>query len=150
MDARDPLRLENQLCFPLYAGAKEVVRLYTPLLNEIGLTYTQYIVMMVLWSEPSLSVKALGQRLYLDAGTLTPLLKRLEQGGLLTRRRDPKDERSVIIAITDAGAALKQRAASIPERIGSCIPLTADEAATLYRLLYKILDHVKEEDHDDL
>ena len=148
MNHTDPLRLENQLCFPLYAGAKEVVRLYTPLLNEIGLTYTQYIAMMVLWQERTLTVKALGRRLYLDAGTLSPLLKKLEQKGYVTRRRDEADERSVILTLTESGAALKARAEEIPAKIASCVPLTGEEARTLYALLYKILDNLKEDEDD--
>ncbi len=150
MNDSDPLRLENQLCFPLYAGAKEVVRLYTPLLNEIGLTYTQYIAMMVLWQEKAITVKALGRRLFLDAGTLSPLLKKLEQKGYVTRRRDEADERSVILKLTELGAALKARAEEIPAKIASCVPLTGKEARTLYALLYKILDNLKENEDDRL
>ena len=150
MNHSDPLRLENQLCFPLYAGAKEVVRMYTPLLNEIGLTYTQYIAMMVLWQEKALTVKALGRRLFLDAGTLSPLIKKLEQKGYVTRKRDEEDERSVILTLTQSGAQLKARAEEIPAKIASCVPLTGEEAGTLYALLYKILDNVNvKEDEDD-
>ncbi len=148
MSEFDPLKLQNQLCFPLYAGAKEIVRMYTPLLRGIDLTYTQYIAMMVLWEERELTVKEMGKRLFLDAGTLSPLLKKLEQRGLITRRRHSGDERSVVLTITEAGMTLRRRAESIPEKIGSCIPLSADESRTLYGLLYKILDHVKENEHD--
>jgi DNA-binding MarR family transcriptional regulator len=150
MDAIDPLKLENQLCFPLYAAAKEVVRLYAPLLKEIDLTYTQYIAMMVLWQERELTVKALGQRLLLDAGTLSPMLKKMAERGLVTRRRDPDDERSVVLTVTAEGMALKSRAVAIPPKIGSCIPLTQEEARLLYGLLYKILDNLKEDAHDCL
>lgn len=138
----DALKLENQLCFPLYAGAKEVVRMYKPFLDEIGLTYTQYIAMMVLWEKKELSVKDLGDFLYLDSGTLTPLLKKMESQGLVTRARNSSDERSVIVSLTEQGERLRERAVEIPEKIGSCIPLTADEAHTLYRLLYKVLNKV--------
>ena len=113
----DALLLQNQLCFPLYAVSKEVVRLYKPFLDEIGLTYTQYIAMMVLWEKRSLTVKELGEYLYLDSGTLTPLLKRMEAAGLVTRQRDPQDERRVLIDLTPDGRALRERALSVPETL---------------------------------
>ena len=141
-DQYDMLKLENQLCFPLYACAKEVVRQYTPFLDEIGLTYTQYIAMMVLWENEAVSVKELGSALYLDSGTLTPLLKKMEASGLVQRARDPKDERSVIVSLTESGKALCEKAASIPMKVGSCINLNAQEAGTLYSLLYKILGQI--------
>jgi len=139
----DALLLQNQLCFPLYAVSKEVVRLYKPFLDEIGLTYTQYIAMMVLWEKRSLTVKELGEYLYLDSGTLTPLLKKMEAQGLVSRRRNAADERSVIVSVTDAGEALRARAADIPKRIGACLPLTKSEAASLYELLYKVLHAIQ-------
>ena len=135
----DALLLKNQLCFPLYAVSKEVVRLYKPFLDEIGLTYTQYIAMLVLWEKRSVTVKQLGEYLYLDSGTLTPLLKKMEAQGLVSRQRNAADERSVIVSLTQAGDALRDRAADIPERIGKCIPVSSEEAESLYRLLYKIL-----------
>lgn len=135
----DLLKLENQLCFPLYAAAREIVKKYTPFLDEIGLTYTQYIAMMVLWARKQSTVKLLGEILYLDSGTITPVIKRLEQQGLVTRQRSREDERSVIITITPKGAALKEAAQEIPLKIGKCLNLEKDEAYTLYRLLYKIL-----------
>ena len=141
----DALKLENQLCFPLYACAKEVVRMYKPLLDEIGLTYTQYIAMMVLWEVQELTVKELGDFLYLDSGTLTPLLKKMETQGLLTRVRNISDERSVIVSLTEKGMLLRERAAGIPAKMGSCIPLSPEEAKTLYDLLYKVLNSAKEE-----
>lgn len=140
MSTIDPLRLENQLCFPLYAAAREVVRAYTPHLDALDLTYTQYIAMMVLWAEGTVSVKALGQRLYLDTGTLTPLLKKLEAKGWVQRRRDPQDERSVLASVTEAGMRLREAAIDVPAKVGACIPLTPGEAQTLYGLLYKLLD----------
>ena len=139
----DALKLENQLCFPLYASAKEVVRLYKPFLDEIGLTYTQYIAMLALWERDGLSVKELGEQLYLDSGTLTPLLKKMESQGLVRRSRNARDERSVTITLSEQGKALRERAVSIPERLGECLPLTAEEAKTLYRLLYKVLGGIR-------
>lgn len=139
MDPYDRLKLDNQLCFPLYATAKEVVRLYTPLLDELGITYTQYIALMVLWEHREASVKTLGQRLFLDSGTLTPLLKKMEAQGLVLRRRDLADERSVIVTLTQEGAALRDRALAIPERLASCIPIGAEDAKALYTILRKLL-----------
>ncbi len=139
LDKYDVLKIENQLCFPLYVSAKEVVRKYKPYLDRIDLTYTQYITMMVLWEYGQMNVRELGDRLYLDSGTLTPLLKKLESKGLIQRERSDKDERNVIVTLTDDGMKLREKAVSIPSAIGSCISLTQDEALTLYRLLYKIL-----------
>ena len=134
----DPLQLKNQLCFPLYAAAKEVVGRYKPFLDQIDLTYTQYITMMVLWEVKSIGVKELGE--YLDSGTLTPLLKRLEGKGLLERRRSTEDERAVIVRITESGRRLKEQAERIPSQIAKCMPLSKEEAGTLYTLLYKLLE----------
>lgn len=136
---RDELKLENQLCFPLYACSREVIKRYRPFLDELGLTYTQYVAMMVFWEQGAISVKELGQKLYLDSGTLTPVLKSLEAKGYVTRRRSPEDERVLIAALTDEGAALQEAAAKIPAQIGGCIPLQPEEAVQLYRLLYKLL-----------
>ena len=141
----DVLKLENQLCFPLYAASKEVVKLYKPYLDEIGLTYTQYIAMMVLWERKSLTVKELGKYLYLDSGTLTPLLKKMESDNLITRKRDSADERSVILSVTQRGMELRDNALEIPAKLGDCIPLTAEEAGTLYTLLNKILGQIGSE-----
>ncbi len=135
----DSLKLEHQLCFPLYACARETIKLYKPFLDEIGLTYTQYIAMMILWEKKSLTVKELGARLYLDSGTLTPLLKKLEARGLLTRTRSSKDERNLIVAVTEAGERLKEQAVDIPEKMARCVHITPDEVAELYRILYKLL-----------
>ena len=139
MDNYDALKLENQLCFPLYAASREVIKRYTPFLKELDLTYTQYIVMMVLWQEDEISVKELGCRLFLDSGTLTPVLKSLEGKGCVTRRRSAEDERVVLIAASEAGAELKKRAASVPGSISGCVRLEPREAKTLYELLYKLL-----------
>ncbi|MBR6349903.1 MAG: MarR family transcriptional regulator [Lachnospiraceae bacterium] len=135
----DVLKLENQLCFPLYAAAREVVKGYHPYLSELDLTYTQYITLMVLWEHRKVSVKELGERLHLDSGTLTPLLKGLEKKGYITRRRSESDERVLLIELTEEGDALKEAAAEIPAKVGSCFKLTPEEAATLYKLLYKII-----------
>ncbi len=138
-DAYDALKLKNQLCFPLYAAAKEVTGKYKPYLDPLGLTYTQYIAMMVLWERKQAGVKELGEYLYLDSGTLTPLLKRLEAKGFVRRARSPQDERSVTISLTPEGERLKERAAAIPAQLGGCLPLSQEEAMALYRLLYKLL-----------
>ena len=140
----DSLKLDNQLCFPLYACAKEIVRQYKPYLDDLDLTYTQYVTMMVLWEENHLSVKALGKRLYLDSGTLTPLLKKLEAKGYLTRTRSEIDERSVIISLTDEGLALRDKALAVPEQIRGCVRLSKEDAQTLYRILYQLLGGMTE------
>ena len=140
----DSLKLDNQLCFPLYACAKEIVRQYKPYLDDLDLTYTQYVTMMVLWEENHLSVKALGKRLYLDSGTLTPLLKKLEAKGYLTRTRSEADERSVIISLTDEGLALRDKALAVPEQIRGCVRLSKEDAQTLYRILYQLLGGMTE------
>jgi DNA-binding MarR family transcriptional regulator len=136
----DALKLENQICFPLYACSREVIRRYKPFLDEIDLTYTQYITMMVLWERRSVTAKELGSCLFLDSGTLTPLLKKLEAKGLVTRHRSEEDERSLVVSITQEGMDLRERARSIPEQMGRCVKLEAEEAQTLYRLLYKLLE----------
>ena len=130
----DPLKLENQLCFPLYAAAREVVNRYRPFLADIGLTYTQYITMML----------TIGQRLFLDSGTLTPVLKSLEAKGLVTRRRFEKDSRHLIVSITPAGRKLRQKAEDIPQKLASCLSLAPQDAAELYRLLYRLLADTKD------
>lgn len=135
----DALRLENQLCFPLYACSREVIKRYRPHLDALGLTYTQYIVLMVVWAEGTISVRDLGRKLFLDSGTLTPVLKTLEKDGYITRRRCTRDERVLMISITEAGLALREKAAEIPSAMAECVNLTSDEAATLYQLLYKML-----------
>lgn len=138
----DLLKLENQLCFPLYACAKEVVKQYKPYLDEIELTYTQYITMMVLWERKSLNVKTLGKCLYLDSGTLTPLLKKLEKQGYIKRERSMEDERNLIVSITQKGEELRDKAVEIPEKVGKCINLSKEDAKTLYRILYQILNQI--------
>lgn len=139
----DALKLSRQLCFPLYACARETIKLYKPWLDELELTYTQYITMMVLWEHKALTVKALGQELYLDSGTLTPLLKKLEEKGLVTRRRSDLDERNLIVTITEAGEALKDRALHIPDEMTKCVNLPKEDIRELYRMLYQLLEIVK-------
>lgn len=138
----DVLKLENQLCFPLYACSREVIKLYKPFLDEINLTYTQYLVMMVLWEGGPVTVKEVGRRLFLDSGTLTPLLKKMESKGLLTRNRSPRDERNLIISLTRKGERLKEKAVMIPSRILDHLGLETDDAHVLYQLLYKVLSCV--------
>ena len=135
----DSLKLENQLCFPLYAVSKEVIRKYKPLLDKLDLTYTQYITMMVLWEHNNINVKTLGEILYLDSGTLTPVLNKLEYKNYIKKSSNDKDKRNLIISITDEGMKLKERAKVVPTEIGKCINLTQEETYTLYKLLYKML-----------
>ena len=137
----EALKLSKQLCFPLYACSREMIKLYKPWLDELGLTYTQYITMMVMWEEGETTVKALGNRLYLDSGTLTPVLKSLETKGYLTRKRSAKDERSVTVFLTAEGEALQEKATEIPAKVAGCVGLDADEAVRLYELLYKVLNN---------
>ena len=142
-DKYEILKLGNQVCFPLYACAKEVVRIYREPLEKIGLTYTQYIVMMVLWEFGTMTEKELGDKLYLDSGTLTPVLKKLEKSGFVKRQRAEKDERSLNISLTDDGIDLKEKALDIPQALDGCIHLTYDEILTLRELLNKSLDGQK-------
>ncbi|SHM00502.1 DNA-binding transcriptional regulator, MarR family [Anaerosporobacter mobilis DSM 15930] len=135
----DLLKLENQLCFPLYACSKEVVRRYKPFLDEIDLTYTQYIVMLVMWEKSKITVKELGECLYLDSGTLTPVLKKLEAKGYVSRSRSKEDERNLDVTLTSQGKQLREEAVDIPSKVGSCIDLSPEEALKLYELLYKVL-----------
>ncbi len=135
----DVLKLENQLCFPLYACSKEIIRRYKPFLDDIDLTYTQYIAMMILWEEEQATVKELGTRLYLDSGTLTPVLKKLENKGYIERKRSDTDERNLIVSVTDEGKKLRERAVCIPEKMAGCVNLEKEEAEQLYRILYKML-----------
>ena len=135
----DALKLENQLCFPLYAASREVIKVYKPFLDGLDLTYTQYIAMILLWEHNTLTVKEMGDHLFLDSGTLTPLLKKLEAKGLITRTRSTKDERNLNVSITDLGAALREKAVHIPCEVGRLNPLSLEETVSLYRLLYKLL-----------
>lgn len=143
-DKYDGLKLENQLCFPLYVCAKEVVKAYKPYLDELDLTYTQYITMMAMWEHKELLVKELGGYLYLDSGTLTPLLKRLEEKGYVSRKRSEKDERDMVVTITEAGEALKEKAVSVPEKLAACVSIDPQKAGELYKILYEIIGRLKQ------
>lgn len=138
----DPLLLQNQLCFPLYACAKEIVRRYSPFLDDLDLTYTQYICMMALWEQEGLSVHELGGRLHLDSGTLTPLLKRLEASGYVSRERSTADERRVEVRLTEAGRALRERALCVPGQLACGLPLTPEEGSTLAKMLWELLERM--------
>lgn len=133
------LRLSSQLCFPLYACAKEIVKKYKPFLDELDLTYTQYITMMVMWENEKVNVKELGELLYLDSGTLTPVLKKLEQKNFIDRCRDKNDERVLNVTLTDSGRELKEKALSVPEKMGACLRLTEEEKDMLHAILDKML-----------
>ncbi|MBQ2726199.1 MAG: MarR family transcriptional regulator [Clostridia bacterium] len=135
----DSLKLDNQICFPLYAASREIIRQYRPFLEKLDLTYTQYITMMVFWEVGQINVKELGRRLYLDSGTLTPLLKSLEAKGFVHRSRSKTDERVLNVELTGKGAALRDRALEIPSEIRQVINLDDEEEAVLYRLLYKVI-----------
>ncbi|MGX8693063.1 MAG: MarR family winged helix-turn-helix transcriptional regulator [Clostridia bacterium] len=141
----DALKLDHQLCFPLYAAAKETVKLYRPLLDKLNLTYTQYIAMLVFWEHKKMNVKELGKKLYLDSGTLTPVLKSLEAKGYVRRYRSKEDERVLLVEVTDAGRALREEALSIPGELASHVVFDQEECLTLYRLLYKLLSALGEE-----
>lgn len=133
------LLLKNQICFPLYACSKEVVRQYKPFLDELDLTYTQYITMLVMWEHKQLNVKEIGSYLYLDSGTLTPLLKKLEDKGYIVRTRSKADERNLSVTLTKEGIALREKAASIPDKLSSCVNFSQEDSLKLYELLYKLL-----------
>ena len=138
-DKYDCLKLKSQLCFPLYACSKEIIRKYKPFLDRFDLTYTQYITMMALWENESMNVRELGLVLFLDSGTLTPVLKKLENKGYLERKRSKEDERNLIVTVTEKGWKLREEALSIPGSMSNCVNLEPEEASELYRLLYKVL-----------
>ena len=140
-DYPESMKLVNQLCFPLYAAARNVTALYTPLLKPLGLTYTQYIVFLVLWEKDGVPVSELCEKLMLDNGTLSPLLKKMEQAGYIERRRSREDERVVLITLTEKGNALRKEAEDIPEKAAHCIDLAPEKAQALYTLLYELLDN---------
>lgn len=138
--SREMLKLENQLCFPLYVCAKEMVKRYKPFLEALDLTYTQYITMLVLWEQSPMGVKALGEHLYLDSGTLTPVLKKLEQKGYLTRRRSPEDERNLLAELTPAGMTLVEKAEAVPEQMCACLSLTQEDRQLLKDALSRLIE----------
>ena len=133
------LQLNSQLCFPLYAAARKVVNHYTPYLKPFGITYTQYIVLLALWESGSATVGDLCRRLYLDNGTITPLLKKMEECGYIARSRSKQDERNLIVTITEEGMALREKAVDIPAKVAKCVKLTPEEGKQLYDLLYKVM-----------
>ena len=148
MDKYDSLKLKNQLCFPIYLCSKEIIRKYTPLLNELNLTYTQYIVMMYFWEVEESNLKDLGKTLMLDSSTLTPLLKKLELKGYIERKRSFTDERNLVIKLTKEGINLRFKAIDIPSKMGKCINLSDSDIKTLYSLIYKVLLNVEENDYE--
>lgn len=142
MNEIDSLKLENQLCFLLYASSRELTKKYKPLLEELDVTYPQYLVLLLLWEHSSLSVKEMGNYLYLDSGTLTPMLKRMEQQGLLQRKRSLEDERSVLITLTENGASLQQKAECIPTEVTKLFGKSDEEVNELKQSLLKLLQNL--------
>ena len=139
-DKYEMLKLESQLCFPLYVVSKEIVRKYKPFLNEVDLTYTQYITMMALWEENEILVKHLGDKLFLDSGTLTPVLNGLEKKGYAARRRSETDKRDVYVVITEKGRSLRDKAVEIPSKMGECVPIDQEKAMVLYQILHEMME----------
>jgi DNA-binding MarR family transcriptional regulator len=133
------MKLDRQLCFPIYAAARAVTALYTPYLKPLGLTYTQYILFLVLWEKDGLTVGEICRRLMLDSGTLSPVLKKLRQQGYLDKQQSPADERSFLITLTEKGRALQEQAKDIPMQVGKCVAIPPEKAAQLYTLLYELL-----------
>ncbi len=144
MNIDETMKLENQICFTIYACSREITKLYRPLLQELGLTYTQYVTMLALWERDNVTVSELGARLYLDSGTLTPLLKKLESAGLVARRRDRKDERNVLVSLTEAGRALRAKAAEIPDKLLCRLDATPEEGAALLSMMNGVLRRVRQ------
>ena len=138
-DYKEAMRLSNQMCFPLYAAARSVTSLYTPHLKPLGLTYTQYLVLLVLWEHDGISVGEICDALMLDSGTLSPLLKKLQQAGYIQKRRSASDDRIVIVTLTEEGRALQERAKDVPLNVSQCIELPPEKARMLYELLYELL-----------
>ena len=142
-DDQEAMKLINQLCFPLYAAARHVTGLYTPVLKPLRLTYTQYIVFLVLWEKDGLTVGEIGEKLLLDNGTLSPLLKKMEKAGYVKRQRSREDERVVVITLTEEGRVLQKKAKDVPAQDAGCIDLPPEKAQILYGLLYELLDNQK-------
>ncbi len=140
-DHKEAMKLANQLCFPLYAASRQVIGLYTPWLKPLGLTYTQYIVFLVLWEKDGITVGEICDRLMLDNGTLSPLLKKMQQAGYIERTRSEADDRVVVITLTEEGKALRERAKDVPGKVAGCIDLPPEKARQLYSLLYELLDN---------
>ena len=146
-DYQEAMKLANQFCFPLYAASRRVVSLYSPWLKPLGLTYTQYIVFLVLWEKDGITVGELCDRLMLDNGTLSPLLKKMQQAGYIERKRSEEDDRVVLITLTDKGKALQEKAKDVPGKVERCIDLTYEKAQQLYSLLYELLENAKTKDN---
>lgn len=143
MNVPEHLQLKNQLCFPIYATSRLMTRIYQPLLESLDLTYTQYLAMLVLWEHGSLSVSQIGEQLLLESNTLTPLLKKLEQKGLITRQRQPHDERTVTVSLTDKGQALQAEAACIPEKLMEGTNLSLEQIMEIKNFMWKLLDQIR-------
>ncbi|TYS14146.1 MarR family transcriptional regulator [Rossellomorea vietnamensis] len=138
----EQLKLENQICFLLYAASREMTKQYKPILEDLDVTYPQYLVLLLLWEHESLTVKGMGEKLFLDSGTLTPMLKRMEEQGLLVRERSDEDQRSVLVKLTSEGQNLKQKAADIPGRILSLAGSTEEENKVLKSSLLRLLNNL--------
>ena len=147
-DYQETMKLENQLCFPLYAAARSVVSLYTPYLKPFGLTYTQYIVFLVLWEKDGITVGEICERLMLDNGTLSPLLKKMQQNGFIEKKRSGKDDRVVLVTLTEKGRSLRKQAKEIPVRVAGCMDLPPEKAQLLYALLYELLKNQRNKKTD--
>ena len=146
-DYHEALKLSNQLCFPLYAASRNVIQLYTPILKELGLTYTQYLVFLVLWEKDGIPVGEIGEKLMLDNGTLSPLLKKMQQTGYIVKERSAEDDRVVVITLTEKGRDLMDQAKDVPLKVSGCIRLDPEKAKLLYGLLYELLDTQKQMNH---
>ncbi len=140
---REMMKLANQVCFPLYAAARSVVSLYTPFLKPLGLTYTQYLVFLILWEKDGITVGEICDRLMLDNGTVSPLLKKMQQAGYVDRKRSEDDDRVVIITLTEKGRTLQDKAKEVPVKVGQCIDLEPEKVQTLYALLYELLGNIE-------
>ena len=138
-DYKEAMKLNNQLCFPLYAAARHVVNLYTPVLKPLGLTYTQYLVFLVLWEKDGIPVGEICEKLMLDNGTLSPLLKKMQQAGYIERKRSAEDDRVVVITLTKEGMALQKKAKDVPKQVAGCVDLPMEKAHQLYALLHELL-----------
>ncbi|SFC80803.1 DNA-binding transcriptional regulator, MarR family [Zunongwangia mangrovi] len=140
----EALKLDHQLCFPLYTASRLVIQRYQPMLKELDITYPQYLVLMVLWEKDEVNLSTIAEKLQLQSNTLTPLLKRLQQRELLERKRSETDERNIVITLTKKGKSLKDQACDVPAMLAEQLPLEEEEAKELYRLLYKMIGKMSE------
>ena len=145
-DYNEAMKLANQLCFPLYAASRNVINLYTPWLKPLGLTYTQYIVFLVLWEKDGITVGDLCEKLMLDNGTVSPLIKKMQQAGYVEKKRSKEDERVVVITLTEEGKALQEKAKDIPGKVASCIELPIEKVQKLYTLLNELLENQRKKE----